>query len=174
MTPRFRPRPVSLVLSYEETAGALLAAHAPFDPGSLVRAIWLRAARLPGFTEGFGGTVLDRGDPATEDEPSTAGPYRARLTAARVRDIVLPLPALDLLTERIRATGLPERVPSLRARVDTSDGWAAHRLSLVWDDLPPVQLVAHAMSSGYEGPDAAAVDALFRHLVALGRSAATR
>jgi hypothetical protein len=164
--------PYSLVLSFEQTAGPLPAARAPFDPGTLVRAIWLRAVRLPGVAGGFGGTVVERAERAPQEGEREGALYRARSArGGSVRDVVLPLSALDELARHLRAAGLPDRVPNVRARVDTSDGWIVRRLSVSWDDLPPVQFIALAMSSGYDGPDGPAVEGLFAHLVALSRDA---
>ena len=175
MPSQSRPSPWSLILAFEVTAGTLLTHRAPFDPGRLVFSAWLRGVRVPGLASGLGGTVVERADSSALARAPGQGPYRGSAAAiGEVRDVALPVEAFDTLGARLRATGLPERTPNVRGRVDTSDRWIAHRLSLVWDDLPPVQLVAHAMSSGYEGPDAAAVEALFEHLVALGRGAATR
>lgn len=167
--------PWSLTLAFEMTAGPLLAPRAPFHAGSLVFAIWLRGVRMPGIATGVGGTVLQRpGLPGRHAATGAAVPTGEFAAAASVRDVVLPLEALDALAVRLRATGLPGRTPSVTARVDTSETWIAHQLTVTWDDLPPAHLVLHTGVVGYEGPDAPAVEALFDHLVALGRGAPAR
>lgn len=139
----------ALSLSVQVSSGPLLSHRDGFSAGSLDRVIWLRGVRLPGVVAGLSATVVDRE------------------TSLPLRDLELSVAAMDDLGALIRALGLPARVPAVKGRVDTSDGWTDLCLTLTWNEQPPVQFTVHAMSSGYEGPDAMALRALLAALSSL-------
>lgn len=156
MVPWFRagaalrlPDPYILSLSVQVSSGPVIGHPGEFHAGGLDRTIWLHGVRLPGIAAALAATVVDR-----EASPQLC-------------DLEIPVAAMDDLGGLIRATGLPDREPRVKGRIDTSDRWNELRLTLTWNERAPVQCVVQAMSSGFEGPDAAALDALLTALSGL-------
>jgi hypothetical protein len=111
--------------------------------------VWFRGVRLPRLPSGIGVTVADRLQPP---------PFR---------DVTLPADAVDRVAGCLRAAGLPDRAPIVEGIVDTSDVWQALRVTVAWNDRPPITVIVEAMSSGYRGPDAALLRALVGGVQAL-------
>ncbi len=138
-----------LTLTLHVSSGPMQVHRSDLRAGALDFVLWLRGVRLPSLTPSVVATVLDR----------DASP--------QLRDVDLPVAVLDELGALLRAAGVPARAPRLKGRIDTSDVWTELRLAVTWNDQTTLHVAVDAMSSGYDGPDAAALRALCARLVAL-------
>src|SRR5262245_50094686 len=73
----------------------------------------------------------------------------------------LTLPQATALAQALGELGLPERVPQLGAVADTSDTWFALRVSVTVGERAQ-SFTIHTESSGFSGPDAERLRAVFR------------
>ena len=147
------PALYGLTVTLHLASGAMAVHRRDLRAGGLDFVLWLRGVRIPGLASSVVATVVDR----------DASPP--------LRDVELPVAVLDELATLLADAGGPARAPRVNGRVDTSDGWCELRLALTVNDQPTVHVAIDAMSSGYEGPDAAALRALCARLVALVGSA---
>jgi hypothetical protein len=125
----------------------------PPAPGRLSAVISLGAIRFNDF----------RGEMTAFEDGEDARLRRPTPTEADVRSLIGAL----------KAAGFPARLPAVSGNVDTSEVWSRNLLEV--DDNGKVQrLVLDLMATGYDGPDRAAVQALFARLFTIAgvRSAA--